>query len=126
MTMATQRALAGAAHDIDHHDNSGLSYLSPHMARALRAVGLETTIVELLDPLPYPPGASEMKPLRLALEALHSFSVAILAKYGFSLPDVTSIKLHATPASCDESGSVLRTRVVITATGGKLFDSGWL
>src|SRR6185369_14307871 len=103
--MATRRALAGVAHDIAHHANSGLSYLSPHMAQALRTVGLETTVVELLVSSPYPPGASEMKPLRLALQALRSTSGTILEKYGFSLADVTSIKLHATPALWDTSGS---------------------
>jgi len=55
-----------------------VSYLSPHMARALRAAGLETTVIELLDPTPYPSGASEVEPLRLALAALHA-SAAMIA-----------------------------------------------
>ena len=37
-----------------------VSYLSPHMARALRAASLETTVIELLDPTPYPSGTSEV------------------------------------------------------------------
>ena len=41
------------------------------MARALRAAGLETTVIELLDPTPYPSVTSEVEPLRLALAALH-------------------------------------------------------
>jgi hypothetical protein len=30
------------------------------MARALRAAGLETTVIELLDPTPHPSGTSEV------------------------------------------------------------------
>jgi hypothetical protein len=54
------------------------------MARALRAAGLETTDIELLDPTPYPSGTSEAEPLRLALAALHLKFLEILYKYGFS------------------------------------------
>ena len=47
MIMATRRALGGVAHNIAQHANS--SSFSPHMARALRAAGLETTVIELLE-----------------------------------------------------------------------------
>jgi hypothetical protein len=124
--MATQRALAGVAHDIAHYANSGMSCLSPHMALALRGAGLETTVVELLEPSPYPPSVLELKPLLLALRNLSSTAEAILGKYGFSVRDVTSIKLYATPAPWDVSGYSLHTRAVITATNGRLFDSGWM
>jgi hypothetical protein len=124
--MTTRRALAGVAHDIAHHAASGLSYLSPHMAQVLRTAGLNTTILELLDPNPYPPGVLEVGTLRLALRAFRSTVETILTKSGFALTDVTSIQLHATPAPWDESGYSLHTRAVITATDGRTFDSGWL
>jgi len=124
--MTTRRALAGVAHDIAHHAASGLSYLSPHMAQVLRAAGLNTTTLELLDSNAYPFGASEVAPLRLALQALRSTAETILRKYGFALSDVTSIQLHATPAPWDETGYGLHTRAVITAPDGRTFDSGWL
>ena len=124
--MSTQRALAGVAHDIAHHSASGLSYLSPHLAEALRQAGLETTQIELLDNSPYPEGARELERLRLALKTLHSTVDDILRKNGFTVSDVTSVKLHATPAPWDASGYSLHTRVLITADNGKTFDSGWL
>ena len=54
------------------------------MARALRAAGLETTVIELLDPTPYPSVTSEVEPLRLALAALHLKCVESLYKYEVS------------------------------------------
>ena len=96
------------------------------MAQALRDAGLETTQIELLDPNPYPPGASKLEPLRLALHATRSTVEAILQKNGFGISDVISVQLHATPAPWDSSGYSLHTRVLITASDGRTFDSGWL
>jgi hypothetical protein len=124
--MPTRRALTGVAHDIAHHSASGLSYLSPHLAQALRDAGLNTTQIELLDINPYPPGAPELEPLRLALGRLHSTVEGIFRKSGFDLSDVRSVQLQATPAPSDPLGYLLHTRVLITADNGKTFDSGWL
>ena len=118
MIMATRRALGGVAHNIAQHANS--SSFSPHMARALRAA-LETTVIELLDPTPYPSVTSEVEPLRLALAALHLKCVEILYKYEFSYLDVKSIKLNATVG---KSGSSWRADVVIVAADGRRFNSG--
>ena len=52
--------LTGVAHNIAHHSASGLSYLSPHLALALRSAGLQTTEIELLSTAPYPPNAAEL------------------------------------------------------------------
>jgi hypothetical protein len=41
--MTKMAELAGVAHNIAHHSASNLSYLSPHLAQALRAAGEETT-----------------------------------------------------------------------------------
>lgn len=124
--MTTRRALAGVAHDIAHHAASGLGYLSPHMAQALRGAGLETTTLELLESSPYPNGAVELKPLRLALRTLHATAETILHGYGFTNSDVTSIQLSATPAPWDREGYLLHIRAVILAANGQAFDSGWL
>lgn len=48
--MARIAVLAGVAHDIAHHAASALSYLSPHLALALRAAHQPTTQMDLLDP----------------------------------------------------------------------------
>jgi hypothetical protein len=55
---------------------------------------LETTAIELLDDQPYPNGVAEMRPLRLALQAIRETAFDILQKYGFARSDVLSIRLH--------------------------------
>ena len=118
--------LSGVAHNIAHHSASGLSYLSPHLAQALRSVGATTTSIDLLSPSPYPSHAPELKPLRLALGALKDTVSALLATHGFSLEDVRSITLEATPAPWDSEGFVLHTRAVVVGSNGQVYDSGWL
>jgi hypothetical protein len=124
--MAKISTLAGVAHNIAHHSASGLSYLSPHLALALRSAGAETTDIELLSLEPYPHNAIESKPLRLALGSLKSTTEAMLQKHGFSQSDVSSIVLYATPAPWDMEGYTLHTRTVITAKNERVYDSGWL
>jgi hypothetical protein len=103
--MARKRELAGVAHDIAHHAGSGLGWLCPRMAQALRGAGLSTTSVDLLSASPYPAGALELSPLRTALQSLRSTVESILGKYGFSAEDVASIELQATPAPWDSLGT---------------------
>jgi hypothetical protein len=124
--MSTVRSLAGVAHDIAHHAGSGLSYLFPHMSQALRERGLSTTTIELLERSPYPSGAAELQPLRLALQSLHKTAESILIKYGFATSDVTSIQLSVTSPPWNKDGTILHTRTIVTAANGKSFDSGWL
>jgi hypothetical protein len=77
--------LAGVAHDLAHHAASGLSYLSPHFAQALRAVGRATATLSLLDQYPYPADVPDNKALRSALKELRTFTTALLEKQGFTL-----------------------------------------
>lgn len=118
--------LVGVAHNIAHHSASGLSFLSPHLAQALRADGEETTAIELLGQNPYPPKIAELQPLRLALTSLKGTVQGMLKKHSFNQNDILSIVLHATPSPWDRSGYVLHTRAVITAKNGRVYDSGWL
>ena len=118
--------LAGVAHNLAHHAGSGLSYISPHLAQALWAKGVETTEIDLLAEAPYPSQAVEIQPLRLALATLRETARTLLAKGGFSDSDVTSMILYATPVPWDKSGYSLHTRVVLTSTTGRTYDSGWL
>jgi len=124
--MAKIATLAGVAHNIAHHACSGLSYLSPHLAQAIRAVGATTTQIDLLTTRPYPQQAAELKPLRLALVSLRKTTQSMLAKHGFAESDISSITLFATPAPWDKDGYALHTRAVITSSNGRSFDSGWL
>jgi hypothetical protein len=124
--MEHKRELAGVAHNIAHHAGSGLGWLCPHMAQALRGAGLSTASVDLLSTSPYPAGALELSSLRTALRSPRSTVESILGKHGFSGKDVASIELQATPAPWDSSGYTLHTRTIITASDGAVFDSGWL
>ncbi len=124
--MTKMANLAGVAHNIAHHSASGLSFISPHLAQALRAVGEETTTIELLAENPYPPKAAELQPLRLALASLKRTAQELLKKHGFTQDDVLSIVLHATPSPWDKQGYTVYTRIVITAKNGRIYDSGWL
>jgi len=96
------------------------------MAQALRTAGLDSAMVNLLDVSPYPHGAADLKPLRLALQALSATAEKILEGYGFAKTDVASVQLFATPAPWDKEGYLLHTRTVITVPDGRSFDSGWL
>ena len=124
--MSKMSTLAGVAHNLAHHAGSGLSYISPHLAQALRSAGADTTEIDLLALAPYPQNAWELEPLRLALATLQVTAKALLEKHGFSGKDVTSLFLYATPAPWDKTGYSLHTRAVITSSNGRVYDSGWL
>ena len=124
--MARKAELAGVAHNIAHHAGSGLSFISPHLAEALRKVGETTTKINLLERKPYPGNAAKNRGLKNALAALHRECEAILATHGFSTDDVSAIDLYATPAPWDADGYLLHTRVVIRSDTGREYDSGWL
>lgn len=118
--------LAGVAHNIAHHAGSGVSYISPHLAAALRECGQETTRFSLLADSPYPENAADNINLRRALKALHYKSISILETHGFSIDDVSNIELRATPVPWDKQGYTLHTRVVITVDARCEYDSGWI
>lgn len=118
--------LAGVAHDIAHHAASALSYLSPHLALALRAAHQPTTQMDLLDPAPYPALVAAHPPLCSAMAALHVTAMRILQAHGLQAADLRSMVFHATPAPWDQQGYGLHTRMVIVARNGRVFDSGWL
>ncbi len=118
--------LTGVAHNIAHHAGSGLSCLSPHLARALRAAGVATTEIELLTPRPYPAQIAESEPLALALASLRETVERLLRTHGFASDSVTSVVLHATPVPWDAAGHTLHTRAVIVSSQGRVYDSGWL
>lgn len=118
--------LAGVAHDIAHHAASGLAYLSPHLALALRAANQPTTQMDLLDAAPYPESVAELAPLRLALAALHVTALRVLETHDLQATDLSSMVFHATPSPWDRQGYNLHTRMVISTRNGRVFDSGWL
>ena len=124
--MTKHSELAGVAHNIAHHAGSGLSYLSPHLAQALRAAGADTTQIDLLSKEPYPPNAAELKPLRVSLATLRATVQDLLVRHGFTDSDVSAITLEVRPAPCDIDGYLLHTRALVTSNTGRTYDSGWL
>lgn len=125
--MPHDRELSGVAHNIAHHAGSGLSYISPHLARVLRKASVLTTTIDMMSDDPYPPGNLEyLEPLHLSLGALKTKIGEILEVHGFSTNDVDSLLLHATPAPWDQEGYTLHTRVEITSKAQRSYDSGWL
>lgn len=124
--MGKMSDLACVAHNIAHYAGSGVSYISPHLAQALRAAGVETTEIDLLARDPYPQRAADLQPLRLALASLQATAKALLVKHGLSTSNVSSMILYATPAPWDKGGHSLHTRAVLTSSAGRTYDSGWL
>ena len=87
--MSTKR-LRSVCHSLAHHTVSGLSWLHPHLAQACRAGHQRVAHIDLLAASPYPTGASEMQPLRLALQALRARLEQILASEGMALRDLAT------------------------------------
>jgi hypothetical protein len=79
MIVATRRALGGVAHNIAQHANS--SSFSPHMARALRAAGLETTVESFLTPRLILPSPLQILGKLGASDRTHAITIA--ARRGF-------------------------------------------
>lgn len=69
---------------------SGLSWLHPHLAQACRVGHQPVAHIDLLYASPYLIGASELRPLRLALRALRDRIYQILISEGMTLKDLTT------------------------------------
>ncbi len=92
---------------------------------AMREASRQTVTIDLSREMPYPQDVAEVKPLRLALKALHLKASEILKGYGFEFRDLSCLILFVTPDASDQAGYTLHTRTVIVCES-KQFDSGWL
>ena len=90
--MSTKR-LRSVCHSLAHHTVSGLSWLHPHLAQACRGGHQPVAHIDLLSASPYPTGASELQPLRLALRALRDRLEQLLISEGMTLKDLTTASL---------------------------------
>lgn len=70
---------------------------------------------------PYPAGLPERQPLRLALGALRTTLLAILAKHGFDVGDLESARLEFTFPPGYGDGSLYQVRAVLRS-GGRSFE----
>jgi hypothetical protein len=97
--MPSEKLLNGVAHDIMDHAMSGLSYLHPHLTQTCRSARISDVTLDLMSESPLPAQCPQYQPLVLASRALHRTFVAILAKMGFTLADLSSATLvfHISP-----------------------------
>jgi hypothetical protein len=116
------KGLAGVAHDIAHHAQSGLSYLYPHLGRACAEAGLLAVRVELLDSMPYPIGLRPYQPLATALQSLRDRLVEILALHGYDVEDVAAADLTFSFPAMPRDHSLFSVRARLTASTGRSYE----
>ena len=92
--MASLKRLNSVCQSIGHHAVSGLSYVNPHLSRVCKAKGLDTAEINLLNVDPYPEEIEKVEPLQKALLALKEKFEKILNSEGFTIQDVTSVRIE--------------------------------
>ena len=115
--MTKLATLAGVAHDIGHHAQSGLACLYPHLGQACESAGTLSATIDLLSERPYPVGLPQREPLWLALGALRETFIHLLETHGFLLSDLTVASLEFTFPQGYGDYSFYRVRSVLTAKG---------
>lgn len=113
--MTKLATLAGVAHDIGHHAQSGLAWLYPHLGEACQSADQPSVTIDLLSERPYPSSIPEREPLVLALEALRSTFIRLLEQYGFQLSDLTAASLEFTFPPGFGDYSLYRVRTTLTS-----------
>jgi hypothetical protein len=117
--MPSIKRLRSVCHSIAHHAASGLSYVHPHLARACNNAGLESIAIDLKQEEPCPDAFAEIKPLRLALQALRKKFEEILASEGFALTDLRAgILCFEFPSKTDNYSS--NCYACITTNSGRV------
>jgi hypothetical protein len=92
--MTSLKAIKGAAYDIAHHAQSGLSYVHPYIGTLCAEVGINETVLSLLDSRPYPENLRRIEPLELACSALKKKFIELLEKMDLPVAEVNSINLR--------------------------------
>jgi hypothetical protein len=91
--MASLKPLKGAAYDIAHHAQSGLSYLHPYIGQLCEEKGLIEASVNLLDSNPYPCELRRIDQLESSCIALQEKFKDILTKLNLPLSEVCGLHL---------------------------------
>jgi hypothetical protein len=117
--MPSYKLLNGVAHDIMDHAMSGLSYLHPHLTKTCRSAQITDVTLDLMCESPLPATIPQYQPLVAASQALHRTFVAILAKIGFTLADLSAARLtfHVLPNAPDDYSFVSCTSELVSARG---------
>ncbi len=120
--MPSLKLLAGAAHDLAHHVQSGVGYVIPHLTKVCRASNVAFAEVELLTEKPYPVGLPRLRPLKTALCSLQQKFWEILEHTGIARAEVKSVRLKFDIAASSPDGYSCPVTAVITAQNGKVFQ----
>jgi hypothetical protein len=117
--MPSHKLLNGVAHDIMDHAMSGLSCLHPHLTQTCRSARVADVTLDLMHESPLPSTIPQYQPLVLASQSLHQTFVAILAKIGFTLADVSSATLtfHVSPDALDDYSFVSCASELVSSRG---------
>ena len=91
--MAPSKLLKGAAYDIAHHAQSGLSYVHPYIGDLCEAAETKEVMLSVLTSEPYPKGLDKIKPLQLSCMALKNKFYEILEKMGVEAGEVSELTL---------------------------------
>ncbi|MEP7706088.1 hypothetical protein [Paraglaciecola sp. 25GB23A] len=91
--MASLKPLKGAAYNIAHHAQSGLSCLYPYVGELCQKAGLTAVTIRLLDEEPYPTELDYIKPFSLAVNALVVKFEEILSKLNLPISEVAQMDL---------------------------------
>jgi len=120
--MPTQNRLNSVCYSIAHHANSGLSFIHPHIGKALKDMGRSSMTISLLDSDPCPVELKENKPLGVALASLKTKFDQILSSEGYSSVDLTQVDMTFSldEGMDDPYCTFCRTKIISSA--GKTFD----
>jgi hypothetical protein len=91
--MASLKPLKGAAYNIAHHAQSGLSCLYPYVGDLCKKADLTAVTIKLMDEDPYPKELEFLKPFSLAVNSLVAKFEEILVKLNLQISEVVEMDL---------------------------------
>jgi len=91
--MASLKPFKGAAYDIAHHAQSGLSYLYPYVGELCKKGNLTSVTIKLMDDDPYPQELEFLKPFSLAVHSLVTKFKEIVLKLELPIGEVAQMDL---------------------------------
>lgn len=91
--MASLKLFKGAAYDIAHHAQSGLSYLYPYVGELCKKGNLTSVTIKLMDDDPYPQELEFLKSFSLAVHSLVTKFKEIVLKLELPIGEVAQMDL---------------------------------
>ena len=91
--MASLKPLKGAAYNIAHHAQSGLSCLYPYVRDLCKKADLTAVTIKLMGEDPYPKELEFLKPFSLAVNSLVAKFEEMLVKLNLPISEVVEMDL---------------------------------